>query len=324
MNNLEPPLVTIGITSYNASQTIGSAIQSALNQNWAPKEIVIVDDASTDESQSVIEKYSEKFDEVRFFCNEVNGGVAVSRNRLIEEAKGEFLVFFDDDDESQPDRIERQVQRITEYEKKLAKNSPVICHTARNVAYTDGKTSYEKTMGCEVGKLCPHGEAVAKRILLGHHLADGYGACPTCSQMARVKTYRDIGGFDPKLRRSEDTELVIRLALKGCHFVGIKEPLVSQKMTKTSDKSITDEHKNMMYIIEKHRSFIEDAGEYEFTKNWLDLKSHYLKRDYLIFCQILMKQIFTHPLKTYKRISSALPNVNLNRRFSRFHKLSEK
>lgn len=323
MNNLHHPLITIGITCYNACETIEIAIQSALNQNWSPKEIIIVDDASTDNSHLVVEKYSRDYEEVHLFRNEVNGGVAVSRNRIIEEAKGEFLVFFDDDDVSQPNRLESQFQRITEYEKEFANNSPVICHSARNVTYTDGGIAYEKTMGCEVGKRAPNGEAVAKRILLGHPLTDGYGACPTCSQMARVKSYRDIGGFDPNLRRSEDTELIIRLALQGGHFVGIKEPLVNQKMTKTNDKSVSDEHVNMLYIIEKHRSFIESAGEYEFTKNWLNLKSHYLKREYLIFGLRLMKQIITHPLMTYKRASSALPNYNLNKRFSRFHKYSK-
>ncbi|MEP3475807.1 MAG: glycosyltransferase [Hyphomicrobiales bacterium] len=323
MSIIDRPLVTIGITSFNAAETIELAIQSALSQNWYPKEIVIVDDSSTDDTHLVIDKYSQTYDEVRFFYNEINSGVAVTRNRIIEEAKGEFLVFFDDDDESQPDRIEHQVRRIVEYEKEFANHSPVICHTARNVTYTDGNISYEKTMGCDAGGCAPNGEAVAKRILLGHYLKDGYGACPTCSQMARVKTYRDIGGFDPNLRRSEDTEFIIRLSLQGGHFVGINEPLVSQKMTKTSDKNITDEHKNMIYIIEKHRSFIEEAGEYEFTKNWLELKSHYLKRDYFYFLLSLMKLITTHPLKTYKRIFSALPNFNLNRRFSRFHKLSK-
>ena len=56
-------------------------------------------------------------------------------------------------------------------------------------------------------------------------MKDGYGACPTCCQMARTSTYQTVNGFDSKFRRSEDTEFCIRLAMNGGHFVGIKNLL---------------------------------------------------------------------------------------------------
>ena len=94
----------------------------------------------------------------------------------------------------------------------------------------------------------PFGLSVAKRILLGKHLKDGYGACPTCSQMARLSTYKIVSGFDSKFRRGEDTDLIIRLAINGTHFIGIQEALVEQTMTISPDKSVDIDFK---YISEK-------------------------------------------------------------------------
>ena len=230
------PLVTIGLTTYNALRTLERALGSALAQTWRPIEIVAVDDGSSDGTLERLERVARQQPVLRVFSNAPNGGVAVSRNRILKEARGEFVVFFDDDDDSAPERIAHQVQRIVEYEDRFAGGAPVVCHTARRRIYTEGLERTEPTMGQLEGRLAPHGVAVANRILLGTRLDDGYGACPTCSQMARIGTYRAVGGFDPQLRRGEDTDFAIRLALAGGHFVGIAEPLVTQWMTRTSGK----------------------------------------------------------------------------------------
>ena len=98
-------------------------------------------------------------------------------------------------------------------------------------------------MGTATNKKCPSGESVAKRILLGRPLKDGYGSCPTCSQMGRLNLYKKVQGFDKIFRRSEDTDLCISLSFIGTHFLGIEEPLVMQKMTKSSDKNLDIEFK---------------------------------------------------------------------------------
>ena len=227
------PRVTIGITTYNAQESIERCLVSALSQNWENLEIVIVDDCSLDQTLSIVGRISKNFPNIKTFKNSVNHGVAVSRNRILDEARGEFVVFFDDDDASLSDRITAQYDRIIEYERDFAFGAPVICHTARLVNYPSGQSRIEPTMGQMVGRPAPAGSAVARRILLGVPLEDGYGACPCCSQMARLSTYRLVGGFDPQLRRGEDTDFNIRLALAGGHFVGIGQPLVVQSMTLT-------------------------------------------------------------------------------------------
>jgi len=316
---MSQPLVTIGLTTYNAADSVKKAITSALSQTWRPIEILICDDCSSDDTPDIVSKMATIHPEIRLLHNDINSGVATSRNQIIKEAHGEYIAFFDDDDESVPDRITMQINRIITYEKEFSNGAPVICHTARQVIYPDGTERIEHTMGERTGTSAPSGLAVAQRILMGTPLIDGNGACPTCSQMARTCTYRDLGGFDAAFRRGEDTELNIRLALAGGHFTGIGEPLVRQSMTKSSDKSLNDEHRYMLDIMKKHRDIMEAAGQYVFCLRWLKSKQVWLKGERLKFCFYLTQLIFTHPILTTRRLKEAAPNLALNRAFRKFH-----
>ena len=170
------------------------------------------------------------------------------------------------------------------------------------------------------GRPAPQGVAVANRILLGTRLDDGYGACPTCSQMACVGTYRAVGGFDPLLRRGEDTDFTIRLAIAGGHFVGIAEPLVTQWMTRTSEKSLAEEHRNQVLLIQKHRPFLDRAQQYAFCLEWAEAKQVWLEGRKGRFLCHLAGLACRHPVLTTRRLLMALPNVRLNRAFSEFHR----
>lgn len=313
------PLITIGLTTFNAADTVGSALASALAQTWRPIEVVAVDDASTDDTLEKLLGLARLHPELRVFGNAVNSGVAVSRNRVLAEARGDFVAFFDDDDVSLPDRINSQYVRIVEYERDFAAGAPVICHTARRVVYPHGESRIEPTMGQSQWRRAPAGPAVARRILIGEPLEDGYGACPTCSQMARLSTYRLLGGFDPQLRRGEDTDFNIRVSLAGGHFVGIGQPLITQMMTPTSEKSLAEEYRNMRILMEKHRALMERAGQYDFCIRWLDVKQAWLTNRRAAFVKELSYLAFRHPLLTGRRLALALPNMGLNRAFSRFH-----
>lgn len=313
------PLITCGVTAFNAANSIERAIRSVLAQTWRPIEVVVVDDASSDDTPLLLAKLAQAHPEIRVFRQPVNGGVARARNCILAEARGEFVAFFDDDDESRPDRLALQVRRIIDYERDFAAGAPVICHAARRVLYPDGTERTEGTMGEAEGEAAPSGPAVAYRVLMGTPLKNGYGACPTCSQMARLSTYRMVGGFDPALRRSEDTDFNIRLAMIGGHFVGISEPLVMQTMTKTSDKSLALEHQSITRVLEKHRHVLELHGQFRFCRAWMDGKRAWLEGRHAAFARILLSLALAHPALTGRRLWHAAPHVGLNLAFRRFH-----
>ena len=268
--NVTSPLVTIGITAFNARDTIASAVETALRQNYRPIEIIAVDDCSTDDTYQILLSLAASASNMRVFRNPSNSGVATSRNRILFEARGIFVAFFDDDDESAPDRVSKQLRRLIDYEHDFAANNPVICHTARLQIFKSGRAVLASTMGELEGVEAPNGLGVASRILIGTPLKGGYGACATCSQMARLSTYRDLGGFDEQFRRSEDTEFNIRLARSGGHFVGIAEPLVRQTMTSTTEKSVEVEHRYQVMMLDKHADFVASYGLVDFCRGWLD------------------------------------------------------
>lgn len=311
--------VTIGITAFNAAPTIERAVRSALGQSWRRAEILIVDDCSEDATPEILAELRREHPEIRLIRHEKNQGIAATRNRILAEAKGEFVAFFDDDDESVAERVDVQLKRILEYEREFANGAPVICHTARLQLYPDGSQRRAPTMGEREGYPAPAGSRVAERILLGKALKDAYGACATCSQMARLSTYETVGGFDPALARSSDTDLNIRLAMAGVHFVGIAQPLVVQTMTKTPEKSLGEEHRNMVALLNKHRDFVDRVGDYEFSIGWIDAKQAWLEARLLPFVRQMAAIMLLHPILSMSRLVLAIPNFGLNRAFSRFH-----
>ena len=313
------PLITIGITAYNAICTIQHAVESALSQTWRNLEIIIVDDGSNDGTYELLEREYSYLDNVHIFQNSFNSGVAFSRNFIIQKANGEFLAFFDDDDKSLPDRLALQYRRISDFENLFAVPPLTISHTARHVINPSGASIIEKTMGTDITKMPPQGVEVAKRILLGHYLRNGYGSCATCSQMARLSTYRQLGGFDPTFLRSEDTDLCVRLALKGAYFLGNSQPLVDQTMTSSPDKNIDIEYHFFCKLLVKHSKFIEKHGDINFCLLWIKLKYILLKRDFISSLILALRLFLRYPWLSTHRAASSLRSLNSNLLYSTFY-----
>jgi GalNAc-alpha-(1->4)-GalNAc-alpha-(1->3)-diNAcBac-PP-undecaprenol alpha-1,4-N-acetyl-D-galactosaminyltransferase len=319
LHNKKVPLITVGVTVYNAQNTLASVLDSIHAQTWSNMEIIVVDDCSTDQSYRLLQDWKREEPSKRcLFQLEKNSGVAVARNKILTEAKGEFVAFFDDDDTSHTHRLSAQWARIIKYEREYSKGYPVICHSARLQVYPSGETRVESTMGEASDMAAPNGFSVAKRILLGKPVKNAYGACATCSQMARVSSYKLVGGFDPDLRRSEDTDLIIRLAIEGAHFPGIAEPLVTQTMTATSDKTSLEEYTNMVKVLTKQKTFISQHGSFDFALKWLTLKFDWNKTSKLLFVCGLLKLLLLHPTYTIKRIFMAIPRFLIDKQKHRF------
>lgn len=101
-------LVSIIMPSYNTAPYISSSIQSVINQTYNNWELIIVDDCSTDNTEDVLSEI--KDERIRFFKNEKNSGAAVSRNKALREAKGQWVAFLDSDDLWMPDKLEKQIR----------------------------------------------------------------------------------------------------------------------------------------------------------------------------------------------------------------------
>jgi len=91
--------------AYNAGKYIEQAIQCILNQTYTNWELLITDDASTDNTNEIIKKYALKDSRIKCFQNETNTGYLKTWNKLIKNAEGDFITFLDADDFCTSDRI---------------------------------------------------------------------------------------------------------------------------------------------------------------------------------------------------------------------------
>jgi glycosyltransferase involved in cell wall biosynthesis len=107
---MNPPLVSILIPCHNASPWLEQTLESALAQTWAPKEIIVVDDGSSDNSAAIVHTYASHG--VRLATQE-NRGAAAARNHALQHARGEFIQFLDADDLLAPDKIEQQLRSLS-------------------------------------------------------------------------------------------------------------------------------------------------------------------------------------------------------------------
>ncbi len=107
------PLVSILITAYNAEKTIGYTLESAIAQTWQRKEIIVVDDGSTDRTAEV----AQQFKDVRVVSTE-NHGLSGAQNNAFPLSQGDYIQYLDADDLLAPDKIERQLAALRSSDSK--------------------------------------------------------------------------------------------------------------------------------------------------------------------------------------------------------------
>jgi glycosyltransferase involved in cell wall biosynthesis len=128
-------LVSIIMPSYNTGRFIAESIRSVLAQTYTNWELIIVDDASTDDTDAVVEdlkRNCERRKAIHYLKNAQNSGAAVSRNRALREARGEWIAFLDSDDLWTPDKLEKQLAF-------MAQNGYAFSYTRYGEMGEDGK-----------------------------------------------------------------------------------------------------------------------------------------------------------------------------------------
>lgn len=189
-------LVSILIPCYNAERWIGQAIQSALAQTWAEKEVIVVDDGSTDGSLSVVKQFG---DHIRWETGPNRGGNA-TRNRLLELARGDWLQYLDADDYLLPNKVTDQMALVPSYP---GVDIFMGLETMEHWAERDSRHVLLEPPP-------PHDPW----ILLAHWYLPQTGG-PLWRRSALI----DVGGWNPTQRSCQEYELYLRLLMAGKRFV---------------------------------------------------------------------------------------------------------
>lgn len=186
--------VSILIPCFNAEKWIGQAILSSLDQSHKDKEIIVVDDGSTDKSLEIIRSFGNR---IKFETGPNHGGNA-ARNRLLELSRGEWLQYLDADDYLLPDKISEQVPHT---ENADVVYSRFILEVWRN----DG------TFIHDTGPITPQGDLWLRLL--------GPGITQTGAVLWRRQALLDVGGWDPRFRSNQEVEIFFRLLAEKKRFV---------------------------------------------------------------------------------------------------------
>jgi teichuronic acid biosynthesis glycosyltransferase TuaG len=107
------PLISIVMPAFNAEKTLAFAIQSVLSQKYTNWELLLVDDASTDNTLGLAEFFVNSDSRIKLFSNKINQGVAKSRNLALEARHGKFVTFLDSDDLWLDSKLLTQIEAMT-------------------------------------------------------------------------------------------------------------------------------------------------------------------------------------------------------------------
>ena len=108
-------LVSIITPTYNCGRFIAETIRSVQAQTYTDWEMLIVDDCSTDDTESVVAGFIAADSRIHYIQNDRNSGAALTRNRALREARGRWIAFLDSDDLWLPEKLERQIAFMLEH-----------------------------------------------------------------------------------------------------------------------------------------------------------------------------------------------------------------
>ncbi|KKP77930.1 MAG: Glycosyl transferase family 2 [candidate division WS6 bacterium GW2011_GWF1_35_23] len=198
---MKNPRISVIIPAYNRAHTLDRAVQSVINQTYTNWELIIVDDASTDDTENLVKKYIDE--KIKYYRNSVNKQKSYSRNRGVKVSVGEYVAFLDSDDEWLPEKLERQISSL--------EDKYVGCFTG---AY--------KVLGEK--KIARH--PVIKESLLLDILKNRISISMGSTCLVKKDIFERVGGFREEMTVNEDLELAIRLC-SGNSFTLISEPLIN-------------------------------------------------------------------------------------------------
>ena len=229
-------LVSVIIPVYNREHLILNSIESVLSQSYQNIELIIIDDASTDGTEFAVRGVDDG--RVKYYKQNNNKGPSAARNLGVQKANGELIAFLDSDDEWYLNKIEKQVNIFAELDDDFA---AVFC----NYETIDFKTK-EKL-----------GERIIKVDVCENFRSGSQFETPSpCTMLIKTEAYKNVNGYDERLKANEDTELAIKLCKR------YKLYLQDDTLVR-----VTRNHESLMgnsenyaqareLIIEKHKDFL--------------------------------------------------------------------
>jgi glycosyltransferase involved in cell wall biosynthesis len=251
------PMFSIVVPTHNRASTLGRALRSVAAQTFSDYEVIVVDDGSADSTPEYLKTL--RGPRYRSIRNERSLGVSGARNRGISAAIGQWIVFLDDDDELRPQALAALYERLT--------SSPQLDFLwgARLVHEMDAA-----------------GRCIALREDDWNSVPSTVSGTSFLNLVLRIATnstftvrrtvLQALGGFDERLRVSEDRDLFIALAKNDCLGAAVPRRLMDVDERSTSlSRSVGGRAgaETDLQVIEKHREFLGRPEHQEFLDSYL-------------------------------------------------------
>lgn len=201
--------VSVIVAAYEAAGTIGRTLRSIAGQTLKPREVVVVDDGSTDGTFEAAEAEAPNMKgiELRVFKTEENQGAGAARNRAIAESREPTLAFLDADDEWLPEKLERSLHFLE------GSDYVLVAHD-----YWTGEGADAPRTHCS-RRFRESGDPFVTLYRKGY--------IPSCSVVAKRDAVITAGGFDPGLRNAQDFDLWLAMLRRPeARFDVFGEPLL--------------------------------------------------------------------------------------------------
>ena len=245
---MSDPEVSVIVPTRNRSQRLAVALRSALEQEGVDLEVVVVDDGSTDDTQELVARIDDP--RISYVHRDDPGGVSLARNVGIQQARGRWIAFLDDDDVWAPTKLSRQVAAMVAQ--------------GRTWSYA-GEVLVDADLRVVAGSPPPPPEEVVRRI-------ERHNSVPAGASNVVVGSDRlaQVGAFDASLTIGEDWDLWIRLARSGPPG-WVRSPLVAISQHGTNASRDVEAMLRQLDVIEQRYGIRVDRARHYRWAAWLAL-----------------------------------------------------
>lgn len=209
------PLVSVIIPTYNRADVVCNAIESVLDQTYSNVEIIVVDDGSTDNTSSLLEKYGPAVQ----YLQKANGGVADARNLGLRHAKGEYIAYLDSDDVWEPNKLQRYIDIA------LARPAdPILIFSDHTRVGRDGRTTRHADYYTKAREYFAKTTSLSSSFDRLALILEPYTFYPSTVLLSKSAHQSLTWRLFPKV--NEDLFFVLE-ASRHCEFIYVDEPLTT-------------------------------------------------------------------------------------------------
>ena len=281
------PLVSVVVPIYNVEKYLNRCVESIINQTYENLEIILVDDGSTDNSSAICDEWSKK-DKRIITLHKENQGAGMARNSGIENAKGEYIFFFDSDDYVAPNTVEKCVENA------ILNESDVVVFGRREVL----ENSSQKTVEFFPNKQIFIGKEISHKLLpemFSHKCGFGLSCCSKMFKLSAIND-NEIRFKSEREILSEDSYFLLELLPKiktlsvlPQYFYYYCERFLSFSHTYTQDKQC------------KNDNFLKECIKFVKKNNLSKKMLPHIMARYHIYSISVMKEIAVSDIENAKK-----------------------